>query len=84
MVSTRYLQTLFPDRLISRSGYVPSAPRSPDLISLDFFLWEYLKEKVYVNRPSNSQFAKKSNSQFAKQISQHYSQFAKKSNEAFD
>ena len=29
--------------------------RSPDLSSLDFFLWGYLKEKVYVNNPQNVQ-----------------------------
>ena len=26
-------------------------PRSPDLTPLDFFLWGYLKEKVYVTPP---------------------------------
>jgi hypothetical protein len=27
--------------------------RSPDLTPLDFFLWEYLKSKVYNNRLTN-------------------------------
>ena len=27
--------------------------RSPDLTPLDFFLWRYVKETVYKNRPSN-------------------------------
>ena len=26
-------------------------PRLPDLSPCDFFLWEYLKSKVYVNQP---------------------------------
>ena len=29
------------------------APRSPDLTPLDYFLWGYLKSKVYVPRPAN-------------------------------
>jgi hypothetical protein len=28
-------------------------PRSPDLTSLDFFLWGYLKDRVYVSNPQN-------------------------------
>ena len=27
-------------------------PRSPDLTAPDFFLWGYLKSKVYSNRPT--------------------------------
>ena len=27
------------------------SPRSPDLTPPDFFLWEYLKSKVWVNKP---------------------------------
>ncbi|GFG40045.1 hypothetical protein Cfor_00135, partial [Coptotermes formosanus] len=30
-------------------------PRSPDLSAFDFFLWGYLKQKVYVNRPNTIQ-----------------------------
>ena len=29
----------------------PLAPRSPDLSACDFFLWGYLKSKVYVRKP---------------------------------
>ena len=29
--------------------------RSPDLTGPDFFLWGYLKEKVYVNKPQTLQ-----------------------------
>ena len=27
------------------------APHSPDLSPPDFFLWDYLKDKVYANKP---------------------------------
>jgi len=39
--------------VISRFGDVPWPPRSPDLIAPDFFLWDYLKKKVYITRPSD-------------------------------
>ena len=32
-------------------GDVPWPPRSPDLSACDFFLWGYLKSKVYVRKP---------------------------------
>ena len=31
--------------------HVPWPPRSPDLSACDFFLWGYLKSKVYVRKP---------------------------------
>jgi len=37
--------------VISRFGDVDWLPRSPDLTAPDFFLWSYLKDKVYVNQP---------------------------------
>lgn len=49
------LRAAFPERLISRFGDVPWPPRSPDLTSPDFFLWGYLKGKVYRNRPNTLQ-----------------------------
>lgn len=42
---------LFPEKVISRRGTINWPPRSPDLSPLDYFLWGYLKEKVYTNRP---------------------------------
>lgn len=36
-------------RLISINGDQEWPPRSPDLTPLDFWLWFYLKSKVYVN-----------------------------------
>lgn len=43
-----YLQQFFGDRLISRGRW---PPRSPDLTPLDFYLFGYLKNKVFQNRP---------------------------------
>lgn len=41
----------FPGHVISRNGNVSWPPRSPDLAPCDFFLWGYLKSKVYVDKP---------------------------------
>lgn len=38
---------------ISRGGNINWPPRSPDLTPMDFFLWGYLKSKVYVNKPTS-------------------------------
>ena len=47
------LQELFPNRVVAL-GHQPEWPaRSPDLTPLDFFLWGYLKEKVYHTVPAN-------------------------------
>lgn len=43
-----FLREFFGERIISK-GLWP--PRSPDLTSPDFFLWGYLKGRVYKNRP---------------------------------
>jgi hypothetical protein len=39
--------------VISRFGDIVWPPRSPDLTAPDFFLWGYLKSKVYANKPNN-------------------------------
>uniref|UniRef100_V5I868 Transposable element Tc1 transposase n=1 Tax=Anoplophora glabripennis TaxID=217634 RepID=V5I868_ANOGL len=49
----RYLDEMFPNRWIGRRGTVEWPPRSPDLTPLDYFLWGYLKERVYQDRPDN-------------------------------
>ena len=41
----------FDERVISRGAEVAWPPRSCDLTPLDFFLWGFLKSKVYANRP---------------------------------
>ena len=45
------LREMFPGRLISLRGDVGWPARSPDLSPCDFFLWGYLKEKVFKHRP---------------------------------
>ena len=45
------LWRVFPGKLISHRGDVVWPPRSPDLLPCDFFLWGYLKGKVYVDKP---------------------------------
>ncbi|CAK1588653.1 unnamed protein product [Parnassius mnemosyne] len=41
------LQTKFPDRIISRNSAVKWPARSCDLTPLDYFLWGYVKDRVY-------------------------------------
>ena len=45
----QYLDNQFPGRWIGRGGSIRWAPRSPDLTPLDFFLWGYVKDRVYRN-----------------------------------
>lgn len=51
----QFLNNCFPGRWIGRRGFIEWPARSPDLTPLDFFLWGYIKSKVYVNRPQNLQ-----------------------------
>jgi hypothetical protein len=37
-----------PGRWIGRAAPLPWPPRSPDLTPLDFFLWGFVKDRVYV------------------------------------
>ena len=46
-----YLDAVFPDTWIGRRGPTEYPSRSPDLTPMDFFLWGYLKDKVYCNKP---------------------------------
>lgn len=43
---------MFAGKLISRRGDIPWPPRSPDLTPPDFFLWGYMKSRVYSNNPT--------------------------------
>lgn len=49
------LREKFNGRVISQRGDVDWPPRSCDLTPLDFFLWGYLKKKVYVDKPATIQ-----------------------------
>ena len=42
-----FLNETFPNRWIGRNGPAPWPPRSPDITPLDFFLWGYVKDRVY-------------------------------------
>jgi hypothetical protein len=45
------LRQLFGELIISRNSQINWPPRSPDLSAPDYFLWGYLKERMYVNKP---------------------------------
>jgi hypothetical protein len=49
--SMTVVRQMFPQHVVSRFGDVAWPPRSPDLSARDFFLWGYLKSKVYVRKP---------------------------------
>jgi hypothetical protein len=42
---------MFPGRVISQRGNIEWPAKSPDLHTCDFFLWGYLKSKVYEKKP---------------------------------
>jgi len=44
-------RNMFPGHPISLFRDVPWPPRSPDLSTRDFFLWRYLKSRVYAHNP---------------------------------
>ncbi|KAJ4442613.1 hypothetical protein ANN_04202 [Periplaneta americana] len=46
----RTLDNTFSARWIGRGGPLAWPPRSPDLTPLDFFLWRFVKDKVYRTR----------------------------------
>ncbi|GFW13514.1 uncharacterized protein TNCV_1209801 [Trichonephila clavipes] len=47
------IQTFGEDRIVSRRYRYPWTPRSPDLTPADFWLWGYLKYRVYLSGPSS-------------------------------
>ena len=49
----QYLNNVFIDRWIGRRGDIEWPARSPDLTPLDYFLWGYLKDRVYKTKPQN-------------------------------
>ena len=52
------LQNMFPSHVISLRGDIGWPPRSPDLNPCDFFLWGYVKSKVYEHQPSTLEHLK--------------------------
>ena len=49
------LREHFPERLVSIRGDLEWPAHSPDLTTCDFFLWVYLKSRVYLNLPRTPQ-----------------------------
>lgn len=47
---TSYLDEILPNRWVGPRGFVEYPPCSPDLTPLGFFLWGYLKDKVYATK----------------------------------
>jgi len=45
------LNEMFPSHMISQRGNTEWPARSPDLNACNFFLWRYLKSKVYEKKP---------------------------------
>ena len=41
------MKATFLNRWIGRDGPTPRPPRPPDITPLDFFLWGYVKDKVF-------------------------------------
>lgn len=50
-----YLNRKFPEKWVGRSGPSIWPPRSPDLTSMDFFLWGYVKNLVYQTPPTTEE-----------------------------
>jgi hypothetical protein len=53
--SMSVLREIFAQHVISRGGDVPWSARSPDLSACDYFLWMYLKSKVFISKPRTIQ-----------------------------
>lgn len=52
-VNTDWLNIQFENRWIGTSGPIQWPARSPDLSPLDFWLWAYLQDRVYLTTPEN-------------------------------
>ncbi|KYN14904.1 hypothetical protein ALC57_12879 [Trachymyrmex cornetzi] len=50
--SRNALNILYPNKWIGRGSLTPWPPRSPDINHLDFFLWGFIKEKVFSTKPT--------------------------------
>lgn len=51
IISMTKLRQIFPTRLVFLRGNLGWPAKSPNLSISDFFLWGYLKEKVFKHRP---------------------------------
>ena len=53
LVVREWLDEWFPNMWIGRRGPIEWPPRSPDLTPPDFFLWGYLRDKIYQHHIQN-------------------------------
>lgn len=53
--SMEAIRAVFRGRIISRFGDIDWPPRSPDLSMCDYFLWGFLKSRVYQHKPRTLQ-----------------------------
>ena len=61
----RFLDAIFPNSWIGRDGPTPWPPRSPDITTLDFVSWGYVKGKVFSTPvPDITNFEGKNNRRF--------------------
>jgi len=76
VISIAALHHLFPQRVTSHFGDGRWSPRSPDLTAPDFFVWSYLKSKVYSNRSTDLRALKENirGETFRRNTSSHYAQ----------
>ncbi|GBM50481.1 hypothetical protein AVEN_127542-1 [Araneus ventricosus] len=51
----QYIRDTFQQQVIGHGGCVEWPPRSPDMNPWDFFLWGYIKQRVYANPPPTLQ-----------------------------
>lgn len=72
----QYLDAVFPHRWIGRRGAIEWPARSPDLTPLDYFLWGYVKDKVYQTQPTDLNELRHRISQEAQVIPREYVQNA--------
>jgi len=55
LLARRILNQKFPGRWIGLHGPQEWPPRSPDLTPMDFFVWGFLKNKIYVTLPASQE-----------------------------
>ena len=67
--SLDWIQNHFGNRVISKKTIHEWPPRSPDLTPPDFFLWGYLKDRVFKNNPKDIPELKKAVASAIKTIS---------------
>lgn len=53
IIVRNFLNNQFHRRWIGRRGEIEWLPRSPDLSPLDYFLWGYLKSRIYETKPND-------------------------------